>query len=210
MSENIDNFVNEPHNAIISNLKQKNVLNMTSKRSEECRKTSTDLVKDNPRHIKGEFKSLRLKNQKTINEFIPNSKTQKKSCEGPSIKKLRMPKRMNWSALKEAYELQPENYEELIKIRGVGPATVRGLALISEIIYGESANWEDPAKYSYAFGGKDGIPYPVNKHSMNKASNVLKSAIEEAEIDKKEKIKSIKRLNKISKEHPNQNKQKQS
>ena len=59
-----------------------------------------------------------------------------------------MPKHVNWDALKKAYELQPKNYEELLSIDGIGPNTARALALISELIYGEHADWKDPVKYS--------------------------------------------------------------
>ena len=105
-----------------------------------------------------------------------------------------MPVNLNWEALKRAYEIQPENYEELLGISGVGPATVRGLALISELIYGEPPSWKDPVKYSFAYGGKDGVPYPVNRKAMDKSIQMLKHAIQEAKLGNKEKIRSLQRL----------------
>ncbi|HDD70257.1 MAG TPA: DUF763 domain-containing protein, partial [Candidatus Bathyarchaeota archaeon] len=79
-------------------------------------------------------------------------------------------------------------------IRGVGPATVRGLALISELIYGEPPSWKDPVKYSFAYGGKDGVPYPVNRKAMDESIKILERAVEEAKIGDKEKIRSLQRL----------------
>ncbi len=96
--------------------------------------------------------------------------------------------------LKKAYEIQPENYQDLVEIKGVGPKSLRALALISELVYGTESSWEDPAKYSYAHGGKDGIPYPVDRKTYKKSVNNLKNALEKAEMGKKDKLKAIKRL----------------
>ncbi len=193
VSEGVHGFVNEPHEAILAEEKRDSVLDMTAEASGACRKASTDLVKDDPQHIQREFESLLPEEQKSLLDWVPG---EKRKCR--SIKYLSMPKRMNWSALEKAYEVQPDNYEELIEIEGIGPATARGLSMVSEIIYGEPASFEDPAKFSYAFGGKDGVPYPVNKGAMDKAYKTLKSAIEEAEIGKKEKLKAIERLEDFS------------
>ena len=84
-----------------------------------------------------------------------------------------MPKIVNWKALKQAYEFQPRNFEELPNIRGIGPATVRGLALISELIYGEKPSWKDPVKYSFAYGGKDGVPFLVDRKAMDNSIKIF-------------------------------------
>ncbi len=107
---------------------------------------------------------------------------------------LSMPRRVNWIALREAYEFQPKNYEELLSIKGVGPATVRGLALVSEIMYGKPPCWKDPVKYSFAYGGKDGVPYPVDRKAMDESIQILEQAIHEAKFGNKEKIRSLQRL----------------
>lgn len=194
-SEDIDSFVNEPHEAIVAEKEEEIILDMTSEFSKECRNISTDLVKDDPEQVKRDFESLLPEGQKALTEWIPGTRG-----ESRNIKSFSMPKRLNWPALEKAYELQPENYEKLLNVEGVGPATVRGLALVSEVIYGESASWEDPAKFSYAFGGKDGVPYPINKTAMDKAHETLKSAVKEAKVGRKEKLRAIKRLEKFSSE----------
>nr|QNO53947.1 hypothetical protein MMBEDHBC_00001 [Methanosarcinales archaeon ANME-1 ERB6] len=91
-----------------------------------------------------------------------------------------LPRRVNWDALRVAYDNQPENYEQFLYIRGVGPATVRALALVSELIYGEPASWRDPVKFSFAFGGKDGVPYPVDRRTMDETTEILSNAVKEA------------------------------
>ena len=109
---------------------------------------------------------------------------------------LYLPSNLNWKALKRAYEFQPKNYEELLGIKGIGPATVRGLALISELIYGEPPSWKDPVKYSFAYGGKDGVPYLVDRKAMDQSIQILESAIQNAEIEREEKLRSLQRLRK--------------
>jgi hypothetical protein len=101
---------------------------------------------------------------------------------------------INWKALQEVYESQPSDYEELLGYRGIGPATVRGLALIAELIYGDKPSWKDPVKYSFAYGGKDGVPYPVNRRAMDESIQMLRQAIQEAKMGDKEKMHSQERL----------------
>ncbi len=101
---------------------------------------------------------------------------------------------INIKTLEKAYEIQPQSYEELVSIKGIGPKTVRSLALISSLIYGDKVSWEDPVKYSFAHGGKDGIPYPVDKQLMDSSTETLKNAIRQAKLNDNEKINALKRL----------------
>ncbi len=71
------------------------------------------------------------------------------------------------------------------------------MALVSELIYGKKASWKDPVKYSFAHGGKDNIPYPVNKRVYDKSISILKGAIDNAKIGYKDRLYAIKRLNKF-------------
>jgi hypothetical protein len=97
-------------------------------------------------------------------------------------------------ALQRAYELQPSNYEELVALRGLGPKSIRALALVSELVYGASPSWKDPAKFSFAHGGKDGTPFPVDRETYDRTIQTLHEAVEETKLDKKEKYNAIKRL----------------
>lgn len=129
-----------------------------------------------------------------LDEWIPYNEEMRIP---PSRRFLSMPLNINWKAVKRAYEFQPRNYEELLGIRGIGPSTVRGLALISEIIYGEEPSWRDPVKYSFAYGGKDGVPFPVDRKAMDESIKILKEAVENARLNNKEKLRSLQRLRKI-------------
>jgi hypothetical protein len=192
LSNNIKNFVVEPHNAIVGDVKRDVALDMTAKGSEGCRKTSVDIAKELPKKNLQMLMSMRPAYQKSLQEWLP--KKADAAWKEYSMDALSMPWNINWKALQEVYEFQPSNYEELLGIRGVGPATVRGLALIAELIYGEKPSWKDPVKYSFAYGGKDGVPYPVNRKAMDESIHILKQAIQEAKVENKEKMRSLQRL----------------
>lgn len=71
---------------------------------------------------------------------------------------------------------------------------IRALALISDLVFGEPASWDDPVKYSFTHGGKDGFPYPVDKEVYDNSINTMRDAIDQAKLKKDEKMKAIKRL----------------
>lgn len=135
------------------------------------------------------LKSIRPSCQSSLQEWMPKIRWKEYV-----IDVLSLPRSLNWKSVKKAYEFQPKNYEELLGIRGIGPATVRGLALISELIYGEPPSWKDPVKYSFAYGGKDGVPFPVDRQAMDESIRVLENAVENARIAGKEKLRSLQRL----------------
>ncbi|KPK54725.1 MAG: hypothetical protein AMS22_05375, partial [Thiotrichales bacterium SG8_50] len=91
-------------------------------------------------------------------------------------------------------DTQPESYETLLAIQGVGPKTVRALALVGEVIYGAEPSYEDPARYSFAHGGKDGTPYPVDRDTYDKTIAILKKAVRHARFSPYEKDRAIERL----------------
>ncbi len=186
LSDNVKSFVEEPHDAICCDRKEENVLNMTAKTSSEARKVSVDIVKDNPKHLE---KYLKPAEQRTLSNFESLSFGPRHSIIDQE--------RINMEMLKKAYEIQPRNYEELVAIKGVGPKTIRSLALISDLVYGKGPSWKDPVKFSFAHGGKDGFPYPVNKKVYDKSISILKGAIDNAKIGDKDKLYAIKRLNKF-------------
>ena len=179
LSEKVKSFVNEPHLAICCDMKTK-PLNMVAEESEEARKCCVDLVNDNPIHLK---------------KYLAPSKEQK-----TLFKYLKMPVEHeieldNYKALQEAFEQQPKNFEELLQIKGIGPKTIRALALISNLVFGAELSWRDPVKYSFAHGGKDGHPYPIDRKTYDESIRLLQEAIQQAKLNNKEKIEVIKRLN---------------
>jgi hypothetical protein len=190
LSEGVRSFVEEPHSGIIGDRREEVVLDMTARESEEARKASVDLVRDSPQRL---MLSVRDAEQRSLDEYFERS---------PHVLKLVMPTphtitnltEQTITALKRAYELQPENYEELVAIRGIGPKAVRALALVSDLIYGRSPSWKDPVRFSFAHGGKDGVPYPVDRGTYQKTIEILESAIEDARVGQKEKLNAVRRL----------------
>jgi hypothetical protein len=76
----------------------------------------------------------------------------------------------------------------------MGPNKIRALALISELVFGAAPSWRDPVKYSFSHGGKDGFPYPVDKKAYDNSIQVLRNALEEAKVGRKEKMYALRRL----------------
>ncbi|MCW1301373.1 MAG: DUF763 domain-containing protein [Candidatus Nanoarchaeia archaeon] len=189
LSTKFRTFVDEPHTAIVGR-REKFVIDLTAKRSEEARKCSVDLVRDNPEHLR-----KYLKGQLLLSEFTNK------------MKWLKLPKEHRFQLsdlderviknLKLAYELQPEDYEELVSIRGIGSKCIRALALVSNLIYGAELSYEDPCKFSFAHGGKDGIPYPVDRKTYDFSIRFLEDAIRQSELNNFEKLSALKRLSKL-------------
>ncbi|MEW6087015.1 MAG: DUF763 domain-containing protein [bacterium] len=180
LSENVSNFVCEPHSAICSDNRGE-TLNMTAKESEAARIISTDASKENPEKLAEEIDkiiSLELPGRHPVLQKDINSKYLKK-------------------IFLKTYKKQPDNFEHLLGIEGVGPKTIRALALISEIVYGKPPSFKDPARYSFAHGGKDGFPYPVDRENYEHSIEYLRKAVTLAKIGQTDKISALKRLGDI-------------
>ena len=200
ISNNLQNYIIEPHRGIIGNEKIPFCLDMTSRKSEENRKTCIDIIKEGSKSIEASiYKIMKTNTSQNLDKWIYNNKPILDSHEffekpDINIEKYEMPRRINWKVMDELYDIYPRNYEELISQGGVSASTIRALALIAEIIYGTTASWNDPVKYNYAHGGKDGVPYPIARNTYDKSIKYLSEAINGSEIERMEKIKSLKRL----------------
>ena len=188
-SENVRSFVVEPHSAIVGDTKHERALDMTSRESEACRKASVEIAKEPTAKI---MQIIMPTRQKMLDEWLQSNVRRTETTETAAY--LSMPVSINWRAMRNAYEFQPKNYEELLALRGIGPAAVKGLALIAELMYGSKPSWKDPVKYSFAYGGKDGVPFPVDRKAMDESIQMLKDTVEAARIGDKEKTYSLQRL----------------
>jgi hypothetical protein len=189
LSDHFEEFVVEPHQAIVGDVRRDAALDMTARESDDCRKACVDLAKEKPRKVKNLLQSSRPAYQQSLEQWVPSARA---TISGTSF--LAMPRRVNWKALREAYEFQPKNYEELLHIRGIGPATVRGLALVAEMIYGTPPSWDDPVKFAFAYGGKDGVPRPVDKRAMDESIEMLEDALQKASIGGRRRLEAIAKL----------------
>ncbi|MFW9849723.1 MAG: DUF763 domain-containing protein [Candidatus Thorarchaeota archaeon] len=193
LSEEVDSFINEPHTGMISGVLRRTALDMTSTDSDECRRTSVDIVKEGPVKVRRMFEDVKAYGESTLLPWLEGNGQPEVL---PSYKVL--PTRMDWNAVRRAYETQPSDYQNLLFMEGIGPAAVRGLSLISEMIYGSAPSWCDPVRMTFAFGGKDGVPYPVPRKSYDEAIQFMEKAIEDAKLGRKDKVVGLRRLRKFA------------
>ena len=92
------------------------------------------------------------------------------------------------------YERRAEDFETLLGLPGVGAKTVRALALVSELLYGAPPSFRDPARFSFAHGGKDGIPYPVDLDTFDRTAALLEQALRRARVGDRERVDALRRL----------------
>jgi hypothetical protein len=182
ISDQMVNFVREPHASVIGT--KGDTLNLTAYESRTVQETSVDLVNDGPHHLIHDWSLLAL----------PSSQTTLDGRQCVRNPHLKMPRTINWKVLQSIYDIQPKNFEEVLAVRGVGPTTIRALAYIAELLYGAQSSWKDPTKFSFAVGGKDGVPYPVDRHAMDKATEIIKTGILEARLGNHHRLEAIQRL----------------
>lgn len=177
-SDNVKDFVDEPHSAICAERRHKRVLNMVASESGPARQITAYIASEPP--------------EKTIREFHRLKELDLSKRHYITIIDID-PQRL-YKILLKTYEKSPKNFEELLGIEGVGPKTIRALSLISELIYERPPSFQDPARFSFAHGGKDGTPYPVDRNTYDRTIEIIKRAIEASRLGHPEKINAIKRL----------------
>ena len=189
ISENLESFVDSPHTGIVSDSRGV-ALDMTAKSSAAAREASVALAAENPDKIIRELQRARqiLSGQpdlfsaaETEAELVPEKIISFHRAH-PILSADIDPRKVRTVLLK-TYEKSPQDYEQLLGIPGVGPATVRALALLSELLHDAKPSFEDPARFSFAHGGKDGHPYPVNRIVYDKTIYLLEEAIRRAKIE---------------------------
>jgi hypothetical protein len=191
LSNQVEDLMESPHQGICCDSREEEALDMTAPDSDEARQISVDLVQDNPEHLKKYFqRKARLEvSQSSLSDFYP-------ALDMPAhhpVLDTDLTKR-DLEVLQRAWEIQPSNYEELLSLEGMGPKKIRALALISDLVYGSRPSWEDPVKYSFTHGGKDGFPYPVDREVYDHSISTLQDALEQARLDKKDRYQALKRL----------------
>ena len=205
ISDDLKSFVSEPHAGIIGNHKSANVLDMTSIKSIENQKISLELARSEGDYLKSSVykvvtaTNILQKRVESLDSWIaPNDKAISNKKDFRFVERYEMPRKLDWNAFRKCYDIQPQNYEELISVPGIGPASIRALSLIGEIIFGTKASWQDPVKYNFAHGGKDGVPYPVARRTYDKSISYLSSAIEGADIEREQRILALRKLAQFS------------
>lgn len=179
LGDDVNDFVVEPHKAVCCDRKY-TALNMVAAESEEAREASTAFSREKPEKILKEIESIHNFELAKRHNILTSDIN---------------PKRIKGTFLK-TYERQPESFEALLGVNGVGPKTIRALSLVSELLYGKPPSYSDPARFSFAHGGKDGTPFPVDRKSYDKSIELMKKAIQSARIGNRDKLQAVKKLSK--------------
>jgi hypothetical protein len=177
-SKNIRSFVEEPHTGICG-INQGNILNLTAVEAKGSRHGILNIAADDPEKIIHEFKRLCMPAHHDVR------------AKDINLKRL-------GSMLWLAHETHPDDFEELLLLQGVGPRTIQSLALVSEVIHGSPTRFKDPARFSFAHGGKDGHPFPVPMRVYDETIATLENAVQKAKIGLTDKSTAIKKLHEIS------------
>jgi len=201
-SKNITDLVVEPHSGIASQTLSK-TLNLTAKESKPTQELSTQLVGGSYYSLMKDIQLLR-KHYSEFSQYLKLKRGQQ------TLTLLNLESReFNWhpvvmedfskskyleKILYKVCEIKPENYERLVSLEGVGPKTIRALSLVSEVIYGAKPSYEDPARYSFAHGGKDATPYPVDKATYDSTISFFQKIINRLKVPFWEKRKLENRL----------------
>ena len=177
-SENITSFVEEPHTAVCG-INQGDILNLTAKEAAPTRNSLIAITQEKPELMLQQFQHLMLPVHHDVRP------------EDVDLKRL-------GTVLWLAHDSHPENFEELLLLRGVGPRTLQSLTLVSEVIHGTPSSFKDPARFAFAHGGKDGHPFPVPIKVYDETISTLQTAVHKSKMGQTEKQQAIKALSELA------------
>lgn len=181
LGESVTDFVNEPHAAILSEAKA-TTLDLTAGESAPARDVITSIAtQEKPEKTLAEMKKLKTLTLPARHQIYTSD------LHPDSLSKI----------ILSAYDRQPQGFEQLIGLSGVGAKTIRALSLIAELVHGVAPSYRDPARYSFAHGGKDGIPYPVDRPTYDKSIELLATAVNKSRLGISEKRQALGRLDRL-------------
>jgi len=194
-SAKITDLVCEPHSGIASQIKTP-TLDLTAQKSTQNRELSTQLVQGTYNELMKDIQILR-KHSSSLSQMIslksPKGQLTLLNLENrefkyhPVVNEDFTQSKYLEKVLWKVCEQKPKNYEKLVATEGVGPKTIRALSLVAEVIYGAKPSYEDPARYSFAHGGKDGTPYPVDRLTYDKSIEFFRRLVPKMKIGESEK-----------------------
>ena len=174
LSEKVTSFVDEPHTAVIGQ-NEGLILNLTADPAEPSREGILSIGRENPDRMLPEIRKVLMPRHHEVR------------VTDVDMKRL-------GTILAMAHDNQFEKFDDLLLLQGLGPKTLRSLTLVSEVIHGTPSRFLDPARFSFAHGGKDGHPFPVQTAVYDEAIHFLQDAVRKTKIGETEKKDSIKKL----------------
>jgi len=177
-SVQLSSFIDEPHVGVCG-VNQGLILNLTHTDASATRDGLVQITLENPDKMLREIRKIVMPRHHEVTRADVN------------LKRL-------GAVLTVAHETQTKDFESLLLLEGAGPRTIQSLTLVSEIIYGTPSRFADPARYSFAHGGKDGHPFPVPLKVYDETIAVLKNSIEKAKVGMTEKQKALQQLSSMA------------
>lgn len=179
-SAEMKSFVDDPHTAICG-VNQGTIMNMVTQAAQPARLSMLSMTTEHPSRMIDEIQQLVLPNHHEV------------KAKDVDLKRLGA---MLWLT----HERQPADFEELLLLEGMGPRTLQSMALVSEVIYGTPSRFKDPARFSFAHGGKDGHPFPVPLKVYDETISILTKAVNKAKIGESDKLQAIQKLGELSRQ----------
>lgn len=194
LSEGLTSFLDDPHAAIDGETGGA-ILNLADRRATASRDAQLDLLlTKSPDKIAAEALALEPRAEK---EAKPTDQMTLPHLSMPAHHEVRasdvIARRLQ-GAIAAAAERGPEDFADVLATPGVGARTVRALALVAEVVHGAPCRFSDPARFSFAHGGKDRHPFPVPTRVYDETIGVLKSAVSKAKLGNDERLEALARL----------------
>jgi hypothetical protein len=177
-STEFSSYLNAPHSGV-TGVNQGLILNLADDQATDTRNSIVNLTKESPDRMMTEVRKIIMPRHHEVRQSDVNMK------------------RLG-AILTMAHEKQISDFEPLLMLEGVGPRAIQSLALVSEVIYGSPTRFNDPARFSFAHGGKDGHPFPVPLKVYDETIGVLRTSIEKSKIGNSDKQQAIKQLSVIA------------
>ena len=178
-SPSVRSFGDSPHTGIMG-LEKQQVLNLTDSNADLLRTHMVDLTKESPKIVVEAVREAELPDRHDVRK------------EDINMSRLA-------SVLDLAYNRDIEKFEDLVELQNVGPRTLKALAMASEVIHGDATRFDDPARFAFAVGGKDGRPHPIDTKALDETVDMLQNAVDHAKLGDKEKSQALKRLHQVAK-----------
>ncbi len=192
LSEGLGSFVESPH-AAIEGPPQGVILNLTDRRAARARAAQVELVSQGPDVVVGALRKLRPQEAPTpVTAPLPLPHLQMPLHEAVTRDDVLL--RRLHGTLAAAAEQGPKDFSELLLTPGVGARTVAALASVAEVIHGSPSRFTDPARFSFAQGGKDRQPFPVRLDVYDETLRVLRAAVDAARLGNDEKLQALREL----------------
>ena len=193
LSEGLTSFVDDPHSAIDGE-GQGRIVNLADRRAEASRRAQLSMLSEiGPDGIARELAAL----EGEMAEQLPGTQPLLPHLIMPKHHDVRaedvIPRRLQ-AAFAAAADRGPQDFPELLLTPGVGARTVKALAMVAEVVHGAPCRFSDPARFSFAHGGKDRHPYPVPLKVYDETIRVLKQAVQKAKLGRDEELGALMRL----------------